>query len=122
MKNADPSPQNRAAWPQVTLREILFLVSFFTVLYGLDVMRDDRDGLMDNMVRTPILMGVFVLWRIVQNCRRIAHGFAQVFVALSWEPPLRRWQPCSRSIYAHSISPLRGCYWARLSERLGESS
>ncbi len=76
MAKAEKTRRSSARWPQVTLRELLLLMTFFAVLYGIDVMRGERDFL----ARSPILMAVFVLWRIVQHCRGVEHVFAQVFV------------------------------------------
>ena len=80
MANADQTRRNSSRWPQVTLREILLLMAFFAVLYGFDVMRGDRESLLADVKKTPILLAVFLLWRIVQHCRSVEHVFARVFV------------------------------------------
>jgi hypothetical protein len=67
-------------WPQITLRELLYLMTFFAVLYGFDMMRGDRESLMANVVRTPILLAVFLLWRILQHCRGVRHVLVRVFI------------------------------------------
>jgi VIT1/CCC1 family predicted Fe2+/Mn2+ transporter len=64
----------------VTLRETLLLITFLAILYGVSVIRGDRDALWSNVYKTPILLAVFVLWRVVQHCRRVQHPFAQSFV------------------------------------------
>ncbi len=75
MANADQTCRSPCRWPQVTLRETLLLMTFFAVLYGLDVMRGDQEALLG-----PVLLGVFLLWRIVQHCRGVEHAVARVFI------------------------------------------
>jgi hypothetical protein len=78
--NGNPTRRSPARWPQVTLREMFLAVTFFAVLYGLDVLRGDRESLLNNVVKTPILLAVFVLWRTVRHARGVEHVFVRVVV------------------------------------------
>ena len=80
MSNAEQTRRTVSRWPQVTLRELLYLMTFFAVLYGFDIMRGDRESLMADVVRTPLLLAVFLLWRILHHCRGVQDVLARVFI------------------------------------------
>jgi hypothetical protein len=80
MANAEQTRRTASRWPQITLRETLYLMTFFAILYGFDTIRGDRESLMADVVRTPFLLAVFLLWRILHHCRGVQHVLARVFI------------------------------------------